>query len=119
MPQHGPEPHQEPRAMRSAAPARDRTMHTSPRTAIWNTLTALASIAILFLPFYGLTAQRDPSGSAEVPATTVATPTPSQSADQTTGQGGSQNTAAPSETTGQAGSQNAPAPSQTTGQGGS
>ena len=96
MPHQESEPHREPGAIPVQRVQRDRTMHTSPRTAIWNALTALAIIAILFVTFYGLTAQRDPSGGAEGPATTAAAPTPSQTTPpQTTGQGGSQNEAAP------------------------
>jgi len=51
------------------------------RTAIWNALTALAIIAVLFITFYGLNSQRDnaPGG----PAVTATAPAP-----QTTGQGG-------------------------------
>jgi hypothetical protein len=76
------EPHREP-AM--AAPVRrDATSRTSPRTAIWNAVAALAIIAVLFVTFYGLNTQRD--SSTERP--TAAAPAPAQ----TTGQGGSENT---------------------------
>src|SRR5262245_48535488 len=93
MPQQGLETHREPRSVR-----RDPTSHTSPRTAIWNALTALAIIAVLFVTFYGLNTQRETSGTQE-PAATAAAPAPTQSTGQggaqTTGQGGAPNEAAP------------------------
>ena len=79
MPQQQSEPHREPAR-------RSQTARTSPRTAIWNAVAALAIIAILFVTFYGLNTQR----SAGPTATAPAPPPP-----QTTGQGGSQNEAAP------------------------
>jgi hypothetical protein len=87
MPDPGSEPGWESRAAQSAQ--RDRK-YTSARAVIWNTLAALAIITILFVTFYSLT-QRDPSTGTEGPATTAATPTPSQTA----GQGNTQNKAAP------------------------
>ena len=67
---------------RSTPPVRRAAASRSPaRTAIWNALTALAIIAVLFITFYGLNSQRDngPGG----PAVTATAPAP-----QTTGQGG-------------------------------
>ncbi len=59
---------------------RGDSTRTSPRTAIWNALTALAIIAVLFITFYGINSERQ---QAE-PTATAAIPAPAQ----TTGQGG-------------------------------
>ena len=83
MPQQPSEPHREPAR-------RSQTARTSPRTAIWNAVAALAIIAILFVTFYGLNTQRSAGPTATATATAPAPPPP-----QTTGQGGSQNEAAP------------------------
>src|SRR5262249_57562517 len=72
----GREPARSTPPVRRAAASR-----SSARTAIWNALTALAIIAVLFITFYGLNSQRNngPGG----PAVTATAPAP-----QTTGQGG-------------------------------
>jgi hypothetical protein len=70
---------------------------TSPRTAVWNAITALAIIAVLFVTFYGLNAQRQASTTAQAPGATGTVPP------QTTGQGGAQTTSA-------GGSENEPTP---------
>jgi len=77
MPYQQPEPLTPRRPERRAR--RDPT-RTSVRIAIWNAVTALAIIAVLFITFYGLTSQRDESGGS----TAATTPMPAQ----TTGQGG-------------------------------
>ena len=79
-------PHQQPEPSTPRHPerrARRDPTRTSVRVAIWNAVTALAIIAVLFITFYGLTSQRDESGSSSATATT---PMPAQ----TTGQGGGQ-----------------------------
>jgi hypothetical protein len=76
MPHQQPEPsprHPERRARRD--PTR-----TSVRVALWNAVTALAIIAVLFITFYGLASQRDETGGQSA----ATTPMPAQ----TTGQGG-------------------------------
>jgi hypothetical protein len=69
---------------------------------MWNAITALAIIAVLFVMFYGLNAQRQASTTAQAPAATGTVPP------QTTGQGGAQ-------TTSPGGSQNEPTPTSTGG----
>ena len=67
---------------RSTPPVRRAAASRSPaRTAIWNALTALAIIAVLFITFYGLNSQRDNGPGRS--AVTATAPAP-----QTTGQGG-------------------------------
>jgi hypothetical protein len=57
---------------------------TSPRQALWSAITALAIVVVLFVVFYGISAQRDEGSAVRTtanPSTTTAPPT-------TTGQGG-------------------------------
>jgi hypothetical protein len=81
MPHQQPEP---PTARRPERRARRDPMRTSVRVAIWNAVTALAIIAVLFITFYGLTSQRNEGGQSA-----ATTPMPVQ----TTGQGGQSDSA--------------------------
>jgi len=87
-------PHQEPQpepvpARRPERRARRDPMRTNMRVAIWNAVTALAIIAVLFITFYGLTSQRDEGGGQSAATTPVPAQTTGQGGGpQTTGQGG-------------------------------
>jgi hypothetical protein len=84
MPDQRVEPRREPPSRPERRARRDST-RTNARVAIWNAVTALAIIAVLFITFYGLTVQRDVGGGS---TSTAATPVPAQT---TTGQGGTPN----------------------------
>jgi hypothetical protein len=84
MPNQKMEPRREP-PPRSERRVRRGSTRTNARVAIWNAVTALAIIAVLFITFYGLAAQRDEGGGS---TSTAATPAPAQT---TTGQGGTPN----------------------------
>ena len=89
MPHREPQP--EPFPPRPERRARRDSTRTSAHVAIWNAVTALAIIAVLFITFYGLASQRDEGGQSA--ATTPTQTTGQSSGSQTTGQaGGSQTT---------------------------